>query len=100
MTSPTDTTEITLTNVDLALVRELAFDELSDVAKVLAEKAEIAAHGGNADPDHADNSAGDDAHAQFRHRVQVIAGLLDKIGWSVLTDTATVVEYERSRRTT
>jgi hypothetical protein len=100
MSAPTDTTEVTLRNVDLALAREVLFARLSEQAKVLAENAELAAYGGSTDPTDPDNIAGDDAHAQFRHQVQAIAQLLDQIGWSVLGDTAMIVEYERSQKVT
>jgi hypothetical protein len=91
MTAPADTTKVALRKVDLAITRRLLFHDLSDAAKVLAEKAELAAWGGNAG---ADNLAGDDAFAQFRHNVKAIAQVLDQFGWSVLTDTATIVEHE------
>jgi|SRR5580704_10238024 hypothetical protein len=92
----TKITTVELREVDLAHARQILFEQLRDAARVLAEKAELAAYGGNADED---NLEGDNAHAQYRHQVQAIAQLLDQLGWSVLTDTATIVEYERACKT-
>jgi hypothetical protein len=85
----------TLNEVQCAYVRQLLFEELHKAAEVLAEQAIDAAHGGNADRD---NFEGDDALSTWRSRLQVTAELLDTIGWSVATDTATLVELERKRR--
>jgi hypothetical protein len=85
----------TLNEVQCVYVRQLLFEELHKAAEVLAEQGAGAAQGGNVNHDNVD---GDDALSTWRSRLQVTAELLDTIGWSVATDTATIVELERKRR--
>jgi hypothetical protein len=89
------TTSVDLSRQELAHIRALLFLELREAAEVLAKQATRAADGVDVDRE---NIAGDEAHGTWRHHVQVIAELLDKIGWSVRTDIATIVDFERPRR--
>jgi len=89
-------TMTTFNEVQCAYVRELLFEELHEAAAILADQAAGAAQGNAA----RENVDGDDAISTFRNRVQVTAELLDTIGWSVATDTATIVELERKRQVT
>jgi hypothetical protein len=84
----------TLNEVQCVYVRQLLFEELHKAAEILAEQVAGAAQG-NVNHDNVD---GDDALSTWRSRLQVTAELLDTIGWSVATDTATIVELERKRR--
>jgi hypothetical protein len=86
-------TKVELTDTQCVYVRELLFQELHEAATVLVEQAFNATQG-NADKL---NIAGDDAHGTWRQRVQVVAGLLDTVGWSVATDAETIVALERAR---
>ncbi len=83
----------TLNDAQCMYVRQLLYQELKEAAEDLAEQAAEACEGNAADP----NVAGDNALGTWRQRVQVTAELLDTIGWSVLTDTAAIVELERKR---
>jgi hypothetical protein len=87
-------TTVTLNEAQCVYVRQLLFEELHDAAEILADQAAGAAQG-NAS---CDNQEGDDGASTFRNRVQVIAELLDTVGWSVETDIATIVELERKRQ--
>jgi hypothetical protein len=84
---------VTLSEAQCVWLRMLLFEELHQAAEALAEKAANASEG------HADQESfeGDDARAAYRHRVQVTAELLDMVGWSVRTDVATLVKFERER---
>jgi predicted secreted protein len=85
---------ITLNETQAIYVRELLYEELHEAAEMLATQAADAAQGNAA----AVNVAGDDAHGTWRQRLQVTAELLDTVGWSVTTDTATIVALEQRRR--
>jgi hypothetical protein len=88
-------TATTLNEVQCVYVRQLLFEELHDAAEILAEQAMGAARGGNANSENID---GDDAASTLRNRVMPIVDVLGTIGWSVETDTATIVQLERQRR--
>lgn len=85
---------LNLAEAELALVRQLLFEELAGASKALAQQAEAAADGA-VDPDGA--FAGDNANATWRHRVQVLVDLLDRVGWSVVSDADAIVASERRR---
>jgi hypothetical protein len=85
----------TLNEVQCVYVRQLLFEELHDSAEILAEQAIDAARGGNAG---SENVNGDDALSTLRNRVMPIVDVLGTIGWSVETDTVTIVQLERKRR--
>ena len=84
----------TMNEVQCAWVRQLLFEEMHEAASTLADQALGAAEGNVAD----DNLDGDDALGTWRTRMQVVAGLLDTIGWSVRQDTALIVEHDRAAR--
>jgi hypothetical protein len=80
----------TLNRTECIYVRQLLFEELHDVAEELARTANEAATGSDI--------AGEDSLDTFRQRIAVVAGLLDKVGWSTAGDEAGIVDLERRRR--
>lgn len=87
-------TTVRLTQQQCVYVRQLLFEELHEAAEILAGQAAGATQGNI----ERENPDGEDALATWQNRLRVTAELLDTVGWSVATDTATIVKLERRRR--
>jgi hypothetical protein len=84
-------TDVTLTETQCLYVRHLLFAELKVAAEALADLADaVEQH------DHAD-LASLDAHSTFVNQVQLMAELLDTVGWAAGGDTARMNELESAR---
>lgn len=85
------TTTLTFAEPQLALLRQIVFRDLTDLAGRLQDDASGAAQG-------LSNVAGGDAEGTFTTSMSATAELLDVLGWSTVGDGEMIVRAEREKR--
>lgn len=86
-----ETTTLTFTEPQLALLRQIMFRDLMEAADNLHGQAEEAAQG-------LSNVVGDDAQGTYRSVMRYTIELLDIIGWSTRGDGELLVAHQKSGR--
>jgi len=84
-------TTLSLTGPQVALLRQIVFRDLTDLAGRLQDDASEAAQG-------LSNIAGDDAEGMYASIMRGTAELLDVLGWSTRGDGEMLVRTQRERR--
>jgi len=84
-------TTVSLTVPQVALLRQIVFRDLADLAGRLQDEAGEAAQG-------LSNVAGDDAEGMYASIMRDTAELLDVLGWSTRGDGELLVAHQKSGR--
>ncbi len=91
MSTHAQKTTVSLTVPQVALLRQIVFRDLTDLAGRLQDEASEAAQG-------LSNIAGDDAEGMYASIMRDTAELLDVLGWSTRGDGEMIVRTQRERR--
>jgi len=91
MSTHAQKTTLSLTGPQVALLRQIVFRDLTDLAGRLQDDASEAAQG-------LSNIAGDDAEGMYASIMRGTAELLDVLGWSTRGDGEMLVRTQRERR--